>query len=101
MGIEAVGADRYDVILMDAHMPEMDGLTAIKQIRAGEAGLQNRDIWITAITADHRIEIREMALAAGANDFLTKPLRLADFEEALRRYLDARKIPLEQAQAPT
>ena len=91
IGIEAMSASRYDVILMDAHMPEMDGLTAIKQVRAGEAGLQNRDIWIAAISADHRSEVREMAVAAGVNDFLTKPLRLAEIEAALQRFLDARK----------
>jgi len=64
----------------------------VKQIRSGEAGAQNREIWIAAITADHRPEMREMALAAGVNDFLTKPLRLADFEAALQRFLDARKL---------
>jgi len=92
IGIETASAGVYDVILMDAHMPEMDGLTAVKQIRSGEAGAQNREIWIAAITADHRPEMREMALAAGVNDFLTKPLRLADFEAALQRFLDARKL---------
>jgi len=67
-------------------MPEVDGLTAVKQIRNGEAGEAMRDLWIIAITADHRIEMREMALAAGVNDFLVKPVKLPDLEEALRRY---------------
>jgi PAS domain S-box-containing protein len=97
VGIEVVGGGRYDLILMDLHMPEMDGLTAVKQIRAGEAGLQNRDIWIAAITADHRPEMKEMALVGGVNDFLTKPLRLAEIEAALQRFLDARKAALRPA----
>lgn len=84
--LEAVNAGGYDLVLMDLHMPEVDGLTAVKQIRAGEAGEAMRDIWIIAITADHRIEVREMALAAGVNDFLVKPVKLPDLEEALRRY---------------
>ena len=90
-GIEAISAGSYDVIFMDALMPEMDGLTAVKQIRAGEAGAQNRDIWITVITADHRMEIKEMTLSAGASDFLTKPISLSDLEGTLKRYLAARK----------
>jgi CheY-like chemotaxis protein len=89
--LEAVEAGGCDVILMDVHMPEMDGLTAIKQIRAGEAGATVRNIWIITITADHRNEMRDMALAAGVNDFLTKPISLTDLEGALRRFLEARK----------
>jgi len=76
---------------MDAHMPEMDGLTAVKQIRAGEAGVQNRSIWITTITADHRPEMREMALAAGGDDYLVKPVGLTEVEMALQRFMRARK----------
>jgi len=89
--IEAANISRFDVILMDAHMPEMDGLTAVKQIRSGEAGMHNREIWIATITADHRPEMKEMALAAGVNDFLTKPLSLSDIEAALQRFLQSRQ----------
>ena len=88
--IEATMAGKFDVILMDAHMPEIDGLTAVKQIRGGDAGLQNREVWIAAITADHRPEMKEMALAAGVNDFLVKPLSLSDIEAALQRFLKFR-----------
>jgi CheY-like chemotaxis protein len=89
--IEVLGTGSYDVVFMDAHMPEMDGLTAVKQIRAGEAGAQNRSLWITTITADHRPEMREMALAAGGNDYLVKPIGLTEVEIALQRFLRARK----------
>lgn len=84
--LELISAGGCDLILMDLHMPEVDGLTAVKHIRNGEAGEAMRDVWIIAITADHRIEMREMALAAGVNDFLPKPVKLPDLEEALRRY---------------
>jgi PAS domain S-box-containing protein len=89
--VEAVGTSRYDVVFMDAHMPEMDGLTAVKQIRSGEAGAKNRSLWITTITADHRPEMREMALAAGGDDYLVKPIGLTEIEIALQRFLRARK----------
>jgi CheY-like chemotaxis protein len=89
--VEALGTGSYDVVFMDAHMPEMDGLTAVKQIRAGEAGAQNRSLWITTITADHRPEMRDMALAAGGDDYLVKPIGLTEIEIALQRFLRARR----------
>ena len=88
--LEVAAIGGWDLILMDLHMPEVDGLTAIKQIRSGEAGAQLRDIWITVITADHREEMREMAIVAGVNDFLFKPVNLAHLEEALRRCMAAK-----------
>lgn len=76
----------YDVVLMDLHMPELDGLAAIAEIREGKAGLRAKTVWIAALTADARDDQRERAAAVGANDYLTKPLRLVDLEEALRRF---------------
>ena len=80
-----------DVVLMDLHMPEMDGLTAIKKIRAGEAGEAARGVWIAALTADARPEQRERTLNAGANDYLAKPVRLPDVMAALERYVSSTK----------
>ena len=71
----------YDVILMDVHMPEMDGLEATRQIRAAEAENGVRRTPIVALTANAFSEDRERCLAAGMDDFLVKPLdreRLAD-----------------------
>ena len=92
LAIEALrlpGAD-FDFVLMDMHMPEMDGLTAIRKIRAGEAGLSATDVWIVALTADARAERREEVFDAGANDFLTKPVALAEFSASLERLRAAR-----------
>jgi len=80
-----------NLVLMDLHMPELDGLSAITKIRAGDAGAEKRDLWIIALTADAREDQRTRTLAAGANDYLTKPVRLPELTAALDRYLDERK----------
>jgi PAS domain S-box-containing protein len=58
----------FDFVLMDLHMPDVDGVTAIRQIRAGGAGAARQDVWIAALTADARLTLKEQALAIGAND---------------------------------
>ena len=75
MAIDAALAGPYDAILMDIHMPEVDGLTATKQIRA--AGLM---MPIIAVSADALVERRAAALQAGCNAYITKPI---DFDELL------------------
>ncbi len=77
----------YHIVLMDLHMPEMDGLTAIKHIRAGDTGESMKQVWITALTADARAEQKERVLGAGANDYLLKPVRLKDLESLLIRFV--------------
>ncbi len=75
----------FDLVLLDLHMPEVDGLTVLEKVRAGEAGKMAQGIWIIALTADARTEQRERAVAAGANDYLTKPLKPGTLSAALRR----------------
>ncbi|MFT3783224.1 MAG: ATP-binding protein [Nibricoccus sp.] len=89
--LEAIAAGGVDLVFLDLHMPEMDGLTALKQLRNGEAGAAHKNTWVVAISADHRAEMREMAMTASADDFLVKPLRLSDLEASLRRFLEVRK----------
>ena len=79
-------AAEIDVVLMDLHMPEMDGLTALREIRAGRAGQRAQAMWIIALTADARETQRAQALEAGLNDYLTKPLILGELETAFKRF---------------
>jgi signal transduction histidine kinase/CheY-like chemotaxis protein len=71
--IEAVERAPYDVILMDVEMPELDGFQATRRIR-GMFPTGNRP-WIIAVTANAMQDDREKALAAGMNDYLSKPFR--------------------------
>jgi len=76
-----------DVILMDQSMPRKDGVTATKEIRAMEAaGILSRRRPIIAITAVVNNEAQALFKAAGADDFLPKPLSLAKLEEVLATY---------------
>jgi PAS domain S-box-containing protein len=87
-GLEAVQAlrqQRYDVVLMDVQMPEMDGLEATRQIRTQLAASDQP--YIIAMTAAAMQLDREKCLDAGMDDFLAKPARLEDLAEALIRYL--------------
>ena len=80
----------FDLVLMDLHMPELDGLGAIERIRAGEVGEVARKLWITVLTADARSEQKERVMAAGANDYLVKPVSLTELAAGLRRHIENR-----------
>jgi len=85
-GLEAVNAVQrqpYDVVLMDVQMPEMDGLEASRRIKRGEAGAAVPRI--IALTADAMQGDREKCLAAGMDDYLTKPIRVEALVAALGR----------------
>lgn len=88
-GIEAVEACRnstYDLVLMDCEMPELDGWEATRQIRSfGYRRMSGALISIIGLSA-HVMNIeREKAQAAGMDDYLSKPVSLADLKEAFHR----------------
>ena len=72
--VEAVKAAAFDVILMDTHMPVMDGLTAIRQIREWEAAQGLARLPIVSLTADAMPQQIAIAMAAGADLHLSKPI---------------------------
>lgn len=89
-GIEAVDAiDRiaYSLILMDCHMPDMDGFQATTEIRRREGA--GRHTPIVALTASAMQGDRDLCIRAGMDDYLSKPVKLADLDECLRRWLTA------------
>lgn len=86
MCLETIQKARFDAILMDLHMPNMDGYQTTRHIRSLEAEMQVVDfptMPIIALTADARPETRDAALAAGMNGFLNKPISIPELYEAL------------------
>ncbi|MDO3385205.1 PAS domain S-box protein [Gilvimarinus sp. SDUM040013] len=90
----------YDLILMDCQMPEMDGFEATRQIRAGNAGDAYCDIAIIALTANSMQGNREKCLAAGMNDYLSKPLQANQLYSALQNWLPAGESSISEHSSP-
>jgi signal transduction histidine kinase/CheY-like chemotaxis protein len=78
--LAALARQPYDVILMDVQMPELDGLETTRRIRAAADAPQP---WIVAMTGNAMEGDREECLAAGMNDYLSKPIRPAELVAAL------------------
>jgi PAS domain S-box-containing protein len=82
----------YDLIFMDCHMPEMDGFEATaairaREIRPGPEHRAPRRTPIVALTADAVIGLREQCLAAGMDDYITKPIHPGALQQALDRWV--------------
>jgi CheY-like chemotaxis protein len=92
-GVEALtllAAGHFDAVLMDVHMPIMDGFTAAREIRRREHDT-GRHVLIIAVTASATTEVVAACTAAGMDHYLSKPLRI----DALRLLLE----PLQRARA--
>ena len=82
----------YDLIFMDCQMPEMDGFEATRVIRERErTGRPHTPI--VALTANAMSQDREQCIAAGMDDYITKPYSSADFERVLQRWCRAQALP--------
>jgi PAS domain S-box-containing protein len=82
--VAAVARGEYALVFMDCQMPEMDGFEATAAIRQGETG--SRRVPIIALTASAMQGDRGVCLAAGMDDYLSKPLGLRDMERMVRRW---------------
>src|SRR5512136_1241881 len=87
--LEALGRQRYDLILMDVRMPEMNGLETTRIIRQR---WPDKGPVIIAVTAYGLQGDRERCLEAGMNDYLSKPVQLEDLASILRKYEPVHRI---------
>jgi CheY-like chemotaxis protein len=91
--LRALAANDYDLVLMDCHMPDMDGFAATAAIRRGEAAAANSGtkaphrLPIIAFTANAMHGERERCLGAGMDDYLAKPFRMEALQEMLSRWM--------------
>ena len=83
LAVEAVRRGDYDLVLMDLQMPEMDGMEATHAIRA--LGGPFASLPIIAMTANAFDEDRQACLAAGMDDYVAKPIDVAQLADAIAR----------------
>ena len=100
LAIEAMNGSSYDAVLMDCQMPIMDGLTATAEIRRRESSAGGARIPIIALTANAMDGDRERCLAAGMDDFLSKPFTQQQLSTLLRRWLTVRSLPENARELP-
>ena len=81
--VESATSKAYDMLILDIQMPEMDGLEAARRIQSAIPA--DKLPYMVALTANAFTEDRTACLAAGMNEFLTKPLRIDDFSASLAR----------------
>ena len=85
--LDALRHDKFDIVLMDAQMPVMDGISAVRAIRRIEAETRAPRMPIALVTANAFDKDREEALAAGADDFLSKPFEDHQLAALLEKWL--------------
>lgn len=87
-GLAMINDGAFNIILMDLRMPGMDGLTAIKHLRARTDA--KRDLPVIVVTADAAVDLRERCLASGADDVISKPIAMNLLLKAMTRMLSRR-----------
>ncbi len=83
--VSLLQAEHFDAVLMDCQMPVLDGYEAARRVRSGPEGKSGSRIPIIALTAYARAEDRARCLAAGMDDYISKPIRPRELLEALER----------------
>jgi CheY-like chemotaxis protein len=92
LALEAFHRQHFDLVLMDIHMPVMDGLEATRQLR--QQCPDPVSLPIIALSADVMNDAQEKALAAGINEFLAKPVRLPELKATMTRLISQQRCTM-------
>ncbi len=84
--LEILAEDDIDLVFMDCQMPEMDGFETTRSIRNPTSGVRNPQVPVVALTANALVGDRELCLAAGMNDYLSKPVKTEGIETVLAKW---------------
>jgi CheY-like chemotaxis protein len=98
--IEILSRQDFNLVLMDVHMPVMDGIEAVGLIRKGADGVRQPDIPIIALTADVVQGSAESFLQAGMNDYVTKPINPEALLNTIKKWALKNIKPGEPAVSP-
>jgi two-component system sensor histidine kinase/response regulator len=98
--LDAHAQGKFDLILMDCHMPEMDGFEATREIRARESSSGGKRMPIVALTANAMAHDREECLNAGMDDHLSKPFSMQTLQDMLDRWMARAPAHAAAAQSP-
>jgi len=96
--VDALQANDYDLVLMDCHMPDMDGFQATRIIREDGSKALNPKVPIIAMTAATMQGDRERCIEAGMNEFIAKPVQQKELSRMLARWLDRENASLKSRQ---
>jgi signal transduction histidine kinase/DNA-binding NarL/FixJ family response regulator len=95
--LEHLAQSHFDMVIMDSRMPRMDGIAALRLLRAGAHGVRNPAVPVIALTANAADDERQRFMAAGADGFLPKPIDEASLHAEIGRQIGL----METAQAPS
>ena len=90
--VEAYKRIKYDLVLMDCQMPEMDGFAATRAIRGSESDLGETRLPIIALTANAMMGDRQKCLESGMDDYISKPLKLSELKDLLERWTQPSEV---------
>jgi signal transduction histidine kinase/CheY-like chemotaxis protein/HPt (histidine-containing phosphotransfer) domain-containing protein len=98
--IRTLSEERFDVVLMDWSMPDMAGFEAVRRIRAQEAGEEAASVRIIAMTAHVACETMDQAVQAGVDGYITKPIQLKSFLQAVEKQESVSNASFSDCQGP-
>ncbi len=98
--LEALSKATFDIVLMDLEMPRMNGIEAIRRIRAGQDGVRNPNIPIIVLTAYSLTDAQEQCQGVAVNDFMLKPISFHELASRINKLLYPSDLPSGSAAPP-